>query len=152
MNKIMIGAAALLALSGTAFAGPASDAVQFFYTEPMPVVNDTALNDRFVDPALTQLKNDTRISEEGEGIGCIDFALQISAQDYDETLLAKTLKLTEEVNGDDATVTATFNLFDNDPEADGAVVWSLKNVGGAWKIADIANGNGDWRLSEFDCK
>lgn len=66
--------------------------------------------------------------------------------------MARTLKLTEDVKGDKATVTAKFNLFPTGEEAGRSIVWSLKQVGGAWKIADIAAGTGDWKLSDFECQ
>lgn len=150
MKRTLVTSLAAVAFAGPAFAGPASDAVMFFYSEPLNTVHDPAFHDRFVDPALTQLVNDDRIATESEGMGCIDFALQLDAQDYDDQQLARTLVLSEDVKGDEATVTASFNLFGGDPDADRTIRWSLKKVGGDWKIADIAGQ--EWRLSGFDCK
>ena len=64
----------------------------------------------------------------------------------------KTLKLDEKVSGDAATVTAKFSLLDdNQPESAREIVWSLKKVGTAWKVADIAAPADDWKLSALDC-
>ena len=149
MRLLLALALSLAALP--AFAGPASDAVRFFYT-PEADVTDPALRDRFIDPALAKFKQDDKLSNGGTEIGCIDFALQYDAQDLDDAEMARTLKLTEDVKGDKATVTAKFNLFPTGEEAGRSIVWSLKQVGGAWKIADIASGSGDWKLSDFECQ
>jgi len=133
-----------------AFAGPATDAVKFFYS-PQANVSDPALRDHFVDPALTIFKKDDKLSNNGTEIGCIDFALQFDAQDLDDAEVAKTLKLAEDVKDDIATVTASFRLFPGEDGSKRSIVWSLEQVGGAWKIADIASGTGDWKLSDFEC-
>jgi hypothetical protein len=143
----------LLAIAATAFAmpafaGPASDAVKFFYGSD-DFVADKQFRSRFVDPAVSKFEENDA-APEGE-IGCIDFALQYDAQDMDEAEVTKTLKLAESVSGNDATVTASFRLFPGDDQSKRSIVWSLKKVGKDWKIADIAQGSGEWRLSEFDC-
>ena len=38
-----------------------------------------------------------------------------------------------------------------EPESSREVVWTLKKVGDAWKISDIAAPKSDWKVSEFDC-
>lgn len=141
---------ALSLIALPAVAGPAADAVRFFYT-PQANVSDPALRDRFVDPALAIFEKDDKLSNGGTAIGCIDFALQYDAQDLDDAEVATTLKLTEKVKGDSARVTANFRLFPGEDDSKRSIVWSLKQVGGAWKIADIASGSGDWKLSDFEC-
>lgn len=148
MRFLLTIAVALFA--APAFAGPASDAVRYFYS-PEVSISDPQNRDRFVDPALAQLAADDRLSDGGTEIGCIDFAMQYDAQDLDDEEVAKTLKLTEMVAGDTAEVTAEFRLFPGDESSRRSILWSLRNVGGAWKIADIASAGGDWRFSEFDC-
>lgn len=145
-------AAAFLFVATPAFAGPASDAVMFFYSEPLNTAFDQEFRDRFIDPALAKFKEHDQAIKNGNEIGCIDFALQIDAQDYDDAELKKTLKLAEEVNGDDAMVTASFHLFPGDSESEREIVWELKRVGGTWKIADIGQANGAWRLSDLECE
>jgi len=139
-------AVALVLAAAPAFAGPASDAVQFFYSN-IGAEYDAANRGRFVDPAKSVLDaNET--SEEP----CLDFGLAIDAQDYDDAEIAGTLKLAEDVRGDSAMVTASFSLFPGDPQNDREIVWELRQVGGQWKVSDIGQANGAWRLSEFKCE
>ena len=49
-------------------------------------------------------------------------------------------------------MTAKFSLFENQPDSQREIVWSLKNVDGAWKVSDIESKTSDWKLSELDCK
>lgn len=147
MKSLPLALAVLVALPVAAFAGPPSDAVRFFYSpptyEPSP-----KLRDRFVDPAKAKFAENDK-TPDGD-IGCIDAVLAIDAQDYDEAAIKKTLKLQEKVSGDRATVTATLNIFDG-PDAKREIVWSLRKVGGKWKISDIESKTNGWKLSEFDC-
>jgi hypothetical protein len=132
-------------------AGSPSDAVRFFYS---PVTSETAPENRgrFTEPATTIFKQNDELSAGGDEIGCIDFGLALDAQDYDDAEIARTLKLKESLSGNEATVTATFNLFAGDSNAQRTILWSLKKDGEDWKVADIASETGDWKLSEFDCK
>jgi hypothetical protein len=131
-------------------AGEASDAVMFFYSEPT-YEPDPALRDRFVDPAKSVFAASDKVAVNGDA--CIDWVLAIDAQDYDEATLASTLKLAESVKGDAAEVTATFTLFpDAQANSRREVLWTLREVGGAWKVADIASRTGGWTLSELTCQ
>jgi hypothetical protein len=150
MIRIAFAAFAFSTAAVPALAGPAADAVRFFY-EPVGSPSDPEFRDRFVDPARTKFQENDTLSSNGDEIGCIDFALPVDAQDLDDAEVARTLKLDETVSGDDATVTASFNLFPGEPESRREIVWTLKKVGDAWKIADIAAPKSDWKVSEFDC-
>lgn len=148
MRKRIALTALAVFMAAPAFAGPASDAVKFFYT-PVKWEADPDYRDRFTGPAkaLFDLNDKT---PEGE-MGCVDFGPGIDAQDYDDATIRKTLKLDEEVSGDKATVTATFDLF---PEGDGAkreMKWALQQEAGAWKITDIASVTNGWQLSALNC-
>jgi hypothetical protein len=144
-------AAVLLMPSSALAAGSPSDAVKFFYS---PITSETAPENRdhFTDPALTVFQQNDALAAGGDEIGCIDFGLALDAQDYDDAEVARTLKLEENVSGDDASVVATFNLFSGESDAQRKIVWSLKKVGENWKVSDIASDTGDWKLSEFQCK
>jgi hypothetical protein len=137
-------------LPAPAFAGPASDAVRFFYTPPN-FAADPVLRDRFIDPARAIFEANDKISSDGE-VGCIDFGLAVDAQDYDEGEIARTLDLSEEITGDTAEVTARFQLYPDQEESRREVLWTLARKGGQWKVSDIASLSSDWRLSEFDCQ
>jgi hypothetical protein len=143
-------AAAILAVAATpALAGGASDFVRGFYTD-IQNESDPIYRDKFVDPAKTKLDENDK-TPDGD-VGCIDGILALDAQDYDDQAVKKTLKLDEKVSGETATVTAKFKLFDDsEPDSAREVVWSLKHVGGAWKVADIADAADQWKLSELDC-
>lgn len=146
--RVRVGAliAALLALTAAAFAGPATDAVQPFYTEPGLELQASA-RDRFIDPALNVLNQNDAIKATGEE-GCLDPALAFDDTDDDFAKVTAALTFSETVTGDDAKVFATFRA-ENRPHR---MEWRLKNVGGAWKISDLVSMTGDWSLSQFNCQ
>jgi hypothetical protein len=147
-SSIYLAAAVFLAAT-PAFAGEAEDFVRSFYTD-IQYEADPMYRDKFVDPARAKLEENDK-TPDGD-VGCIDGILALDAQDYDEAAVKKTLKLEEKVSGDDATVTAKFSLLDdNQPDSAREIVWSLKKVGSAWKVADIAAPADDWKLSALDC-
>ncbi|MDP3898257.1 MAG: DUF3828 domain-containing protein [Mesorhizobium sp.] len=131
-----------------AMAGPAGDAVRFFYV-PVQWEADPEFRDRFTGPAKALFDLNDKMPE-GE-IGCIDFGPGIDAQDYDDAMIEKTLKISEEVNGDSATVTGAFTLCPEGDDSAREIKWTLQRVGGKWKIADIASVSSGWKLSELEC-
>jgi hypothetical protein len=146
-------AAICLAAPAAAHAGPASDAVKFFYVPEVRFEANPKYRDRFTEPVTKLFElNDELQRKNPDQIACIDFDPGLDAQDFDQETLAKTLKLRESVNGDEGTVTATFTLFP-DADEDGAreMVWSLKKIDGAWKIADIESRTNGWTLSQLMC-
>jgi len=148
--KSIIAVAILTATLSAARAGEATETVRGFYTD-VDFEPDPAMRDRFVDPARAKFEENDKLSGNGAEVGCIDFVLSIDGQDYDEKVLASTLQLSEEDNGDEATVTATFSLFDGQPDSEREILWSLTNVDGDWKVSDIESRTNDWKLSAFDC-
>lgn len=150
MRLPALAAAVAMLLPAPASAGPASDAVRFFYAPPN-FEGDRALRDRFVDPARAIFEANDKMSS-GEEVGCIDFGLAVDAQDYDEAEIARSLDLSEETSGATAEVTATFRLFPDEQGSRREILWSLAREDGEWKVSDIASLSGDWRLSEFDCR
>lgn len=145
-----------LALLGSApiaaQAGPASDLVRSFYQPEVAFEADPLIRDRFTSPALDVLEKNDALVAAGDEIGCLSFVLSIDAQDYDQSEIDRTLKLTESENGQDAAVTAEFQLFPNADDSGRTILWTLKRVGDQWKIADIASPESEWRLSEFACQ
>ncbi len=133
-----------------AMAGPASDAVKFFYTQGR-FVGDPDYRDRLVEPVKKLFDQNDAALASADGLPCIDADPALDAQDFDDAELARTLKLSETVNGDQAEVTATFDLFADSEDASREMVWSLKNIDGRWKVADIASKTNGWRLSELEC-
>ncbi len=149
--KLPLLAAALTALvPSVAMAGPASDAVKFFYTQGR-FVGDPDYRDRFVEPVKNLFDQNDAALASPDGVPCIDSDPALDAQDFDDGELARTLKLAEALNGDRAEVTATFSLFPGEQDASREMVWSLKNVDGKWKVADIASVTNGWKLSELEC-
>jgi hypothetical protein len=142
-----LAAALVLAISGTAIAGEAADAVKPFYDRP-GLELEPAERGRFIDPAKTVLDQNDAIKASGEGQGCLDPALPFDDSDYDPAEVTKTLKLAETVNGDDAKVVATFNVADGMARLE----WKLRKVDGGWKVADIVSITKDWALSQFNCE
>ena len=150
IKRVCLAAALVLGVPTLALAGPASDAVRAFYA-PVGFEADPAMRGHFVDPAKSIFEQYDKSSANSEEVGCIDFVLAIDAQDYDQGELDRTLKLVESVAGNEATVTATFSLFPNSPDAARSIEWSLKKVGAEWKVSDIASKASGWRLSTFEC-
>lgn len=143
--RILLLAAAITAASSPALAGAASDAVAFFYenigAEAMPENRHL-----FTDAARAALDENDRVGEETGGI-CLDFVMTLDAQDFDDDEVARTLTLSEELDGDVAYVTADFSVFGEDR----SVEWTLMDEDGEWKVADVAIPGRGWRLSELEC-
>ncbi|MER8728925.1 DUF3828 domain-containing protein [Mesorhizobium sp. M0500] len=152
MKLPLFVAALSMAVPAAAFAGPAANAVKFFYVPSVKFEADAQYRDRFTAPVTKLFElNDNAAKNHPDEVPCIDFAPGLDAQDYDEKTVAKTLTLAETLDGDSAEVTATFNLF---PEGDGSkrqMVWSLKKIDGQWKVADITSKTSGWTLSALEC-
>jgi Protein of unknown function (DUF3828) len=152
MKLTLLVAALSIALPATAFAGPASNAVKFFYVPAVKFEADEQYRDRFTEPVIKRFElNDEATKKNPDEVACIDFDPGLDAQDFDQNTVSKTLKLDEVVAGDSAEVTATFNLFPEGDDSKREMVWSLKKVDGAWKISDITSKTSDWTLSQLEC-
>src|SRR3954468_22898455 len=112
----LLAFAVLAATLTAAHAGGAADTVRAFYTD-VEFEADPGFRDRFVDPARAKFDENDKQSNNGEEVGCIDFVLARDAQDYDEKVLAKTLEISEQVEGDSATVDAKFSLFEGQDDS-----------------------------------
>lgn len=152
MRPIVLAAALSIALPAAAFAGPASDAVKFFYVPVVKFEADEQYRDRFTEP-VTKLfdLNDRAIKKNPDQVACIDFDPGLDAQDFDQKTISKTLKLSETLDGDTAQVVASFELFPEGDDSQREMHWSLKKVDGRWKISDIASKTSDWTLSQLEC-
>lgn len=154
--RTVLQSLALLSLALTLLSMPVAaqemsptEAVRFFY-DPPSYEPDPAVRDHFTDPARSKFDQNDKISTDGET--CFDWVLGLDAQDYDEAVLARTLKLEADEAGDTATVTATFSLFDDQPDSAREIVWSLKRIDGGWKISDIWSKTNDWKVSTLECQ
>lgn len=143
--------AGAMLLAASAHAGPASDAVAFFYT-PVRYEPDPDFRDRFTGAAKALFEQNDRAVEKNDGLGCIDFSPGIDGQDFDDALVKKTLKLTEAISGDSATVTARFKLFANGDDTDREMLWTLEKAGSKWLVSDLRSVTNDWTLSDFTCE
>ena len=152
MRLTVLVAALTTALPAVAFAGPASDAVKFFYVPEVKFEAEAQYRDRFTEP-VTKLfdLNDQATKKNPDQVACIDFDPGLDAQDFDQKTVSKTLKLSEKLDGDNAEVTASFSLFSEGDDAKREMVWSLKKIDGKWKISDIASKTSDWKLSALEC-
>jgi hypothetical protein len=153
--KLALALVVLFSLATPAFAGPASDAVKFFYVPQVKFEADAKYRDRFTEPVTKLFElNDAAQRKNPDELACIDFDPGLDAQDFDQKTVSKTLKLAEALDGDAGTVTATFTLFPADAGVEGAareMVWSVKKIDGKWKIADIASKTNGWTLSQLEC-
>ncbi|TIU87975.1 MAG: hypothetical protein E5W06_03885, partial [Mesorhizobium sp.] len=129
MRPMMLAVAISIALPAAALAGPASNAVKFFYVPEVKFEADAKYRDRFTEPVTKLFEaNDKARKEKPDEVSCIDFDPGLDAQDFDQKTVSKTLKLAEAVNGDTAEVTASFNLFPEGDDSKREMVWSLKKV------------------------
>jgi hypothetical protein len=153
MKRSLLLAALCISSPITAFAGPASDAVKFFYIPEVKFEADAQYRSRFTEPVTKLFElNDAAIQKNPDQLACIDFDPGLDAQDFDQATIDKTLKLSEQIDGDTAQVTAIFDLFPTgEDDSNREMVWSMKKVGGEWKIADIASKTNNWKLSELGC-
>lgn len=152
MKRILLLAALSLSSPVLAYAGPASDAVKFFYSPEVKFEADAEYRSRFTAPVIKLFElNDQEIAKNPDQLACIDFDPGLDAQDFDQGTVNKTLKLSENVTGDEAQVTATFYLLGDDADSAREMVWSMKKIGGDWKIADISSKTNNWTLSELGC-
>lgn len=145
LSRSVFAVAAILLSSNGAFAGPASDAVRWFY-ENVGKEAEPESRARFTGAARAYLDANDRAWEEREEV-CLDFGMTIDAQDYDEAEIARSLELTESVQGDGAIVMAKFSNFGQRQTLE----WTLERDGRMWLVADIMSLQGGWRLSEFSC-
>ena len=152
MRLTVLVAALSIALPAAAVAGPASNAVKFFYVPAVKFEADEQYRDRFTEP-VTKLfdLNDQATKKNPDEVACIDFDPGLDAQDFDQKTVSKTLKLAEKLDGDNAEVTASFSLFSEGDGSKRDMVWSLKKIDGKWKISDIASKTSDWTLSALEC-
>jgi hypothetical protein len=148
-SRPIVATLGLLCLAGPAVAGPPEDLVRIFYND-VPDISAPELRRHFVDPALSVLARDEEMKQREGEMGCLDFIVQIDGQDFDPAVVDRTLAFEEVIEGDKATVTASFESFEG-ADAKQRIVWSLLESDGAWKVADIASPGGDWRLGEMAC-
>lgn len=152
MRLTVLVAVLSTALPAAAFAGPASDAVKFFYVPAVKFEADEQYRDRFTEPVTKLFElNDQATKKHPDEVACIDFDPGLDAQDFDQKSVSKTLKLSEKRDGDNAEVTASFSLFSEGDDSKREMVWSLKKIDGKWKISDIASKTSDWKLSALEC-
>jgi hypothetical protein len=144
--RYLPAACVMLVLSGPAFAGPPSDAVRYFYRN-IGSETEPDNRDRFTGFARAALDANEQAAN-GGGAACIDFILALDSRDLDQNEVDSSLTLNETMNGPTANVTADFTLFRQPHE----VEWSLQQVDGVWKVADIASRTGNWRLSGLRCR
>ncbi|MGB8816872.1 MAG: hypothetical protein WCC66_03015 [Rhizobiaceae bacterium] len=144
MKRLFV-AAMLATAAAPAFAETPTEAVSFFYKDPGSELSPEN-RDRFIGKAKEMLDLSS-MDEESESGPCVNFMLSLGAQDFDEVELEKSLVFAEAIAGDQATVKATFEFFDEP----GEIIWSLERAGETWKISDIASTKDDWKLSTLDC-
>ena len=142
----LIAVLILTVTTSIALAGPASDVVRPFYLHPGLELEVSARGE-FIDPARKVLNLNDEIRQGGEE-GCLDPSLPFNDTKFDHGEVVATLKLEELVTDNDATVVAKFMAEGREQ----AVQWRLKDIGGRWRIADVASMSKDWALSRFQCE
>ncbi len=95
---ILFAASLSCAMPAAAFAGPASDAVRFFYA-PVRYEAELQYRDRFTEPVTKLFELNDKSQETPGQAPCIDFGPGLDAQDYDERTVARTLRLSEKIDG-----------------------------------------------------
>lgn len=111
--------------------------------------SDLAVADRnsFVDPAKTVLEKNEVLKKSGQG-DCLDQNMALDEVPYDKSVLDKTYKSLESINGDQARVVVAF-VEGSEPHR---LEWKLKKVDGVWKITDLLSVTGEWALSQYQCE
>lgn len=142
----LIALLALTAFASAAFAGEPSEVVRPFYLQPGLELERSA-REHFIDPGRKVLNQNDMIRQGGEE-GCLDPALPFNDTNFDLAEVASTLDLEEVVSGREATVVARFKAEGQEQ----AVQWRLKDIGGRWRISDMASMSKDWALSRFQCE
>jgi len=142
----LIALLALTAFASAAFAGEPSEVVRPFYLQPGLELEQSA-REHFIDPGRKVLNQNDLIRQGGEE-GCLDPALPFNDTNFDLAEVASTLDLEEVVSGREATVVARFKAEGQEQ----AVQWRLKDIGGRWRISDMASMSKDWALSRFQCE
>jgi hypothetical protein len=140
MLRLLLSAAAFC-LCFPALAGEPSDVVKYFYENPDEAFNTE--NTRLGVPVIAVMKAHAASEEP-----CVDFSPVMDAQDWDEAEVKSSLKLDEKLDGDAASVAATFKLFGEDRTVD----WALAKQAEGWKVVEISSKVGEWALSKFECK
>ncbi|TIO42525.1 MAG: hypothetical protein E5Y00_33645, partial [Mesorhizobium sp.] len=93
MRPMMLAVAISIALPAAALAGPASNAVKFFYVPEVKFEADAKYRDRFTEPVTKLFEaNDKARKEKPDEVSCIDFDPGLDAQDFDQKTVSKTLK------------------------------------------------------------
>ncbi|MCC0031439.1 MAG: DUF3828 domain-containing protein [Brucellaceae bacterium] len=139
---------ACLLFATPAAAGEPSDLVARFYSGELSLFEE-AVADAHTGGSLQAFLGEVFDHEaKRDDMMCLDFDPVIDAQDFDEAELASTLVLNEEVNSDGAIVDAGFSLF-GEPRS---VVWTLRRIGGEWRVTDIASDESGWRISDMACE
>lgn len=156
MNRFVLaalGIAAFLPSAAEAQAADAAGTVRGFYVPSIWNPLEEGNLSPMTGPALALFQKSAKMSAESGETGCVDFVVTVGGQDYDDQEIARTVR-TEETGTTakgDTLVTALFRIFPDDP-ADQEIRWTMREVDGAWKVADIESPEGDWRLSTLPCE
>ena len=144
MHRFILTSTMLLAFCAGAAAGPATEAVRFFY-QPIRFEGDPEFRDRFVDAAKTVFDLNDAAAKNPDNAPCIDFNPGLDAQDYDEGEVAKSLSFAETANDDTADVTAKFNVLPGRPRrrARGA----LDDEAGRSRLEGVRHPVGEWSVA-----
>lgn len=146
MRLVALAAALFMALTGFALAQPYPTPEALLEAFYQPYLDDSFADDdsSFRSRALQALyDHDAEITPEGE-IGAIEFDPFISGQDY---AISNLVIGAAGIAGDSASVTVTFDNFDQPVVLD----YSLVREDGGWKIDDVASSQGEYpyRLTEI---
>lgn len=142
---------ATLMLASPALSATPSEAVAFFYSPPK-FEPDVELRARFTGSAKALFDQNDKVLAEDQEVGCMDFSPGIDAQDYDDAEIARTMKMSEAIDGNTAKVTARFNLFPGSEEYQREMIWTLENVNESWLVSDIESVTSKWKLSDIKCE
>lgn len=152
MNRALVLSLGLLAATGPAAAQDVAAAVRALYAPTVwnPLESDDL--SKLTGPALALFERNAAQSAESGEMGCIDFVVTVGGQDFDEEEVARSIRT--EVAGitseGDAQVEAHFRSFPGE-EADQEIRWTMREVDGVWKVADIESPADNWILSTFPC-
>ncbi|MBA3446422.1 MAG: hypothetical protein H0T56_02215, partial [Pseudaminobacter sp.] len=122
--KLVLAVSMVVLAPLAAYAGEPSEIVRSFYMPEVISGMEPEMRASFTDPALGVFEKNDQIADSGEG-ACIDFALSIDGQDYDQAEIDRTLELDETLSGDEAIGTASFHLFPGQADSRRLIVWTM---------------------------
>ncbi|WAJ30088.1 hypothetical protein [Antarcticirhabdus aurantiaca] len=155
--RYLIRSALVVAGLGVVAPAGAQESAEVFlrslYQEPIYNPLEDGGADKLTGDALEALRTSETQSQEGEGVGCIDFVVTVSGQDYDGDAIRKTLAIEPAPADAEWPLEkgeARFLVSFTQAGEKTTLFYDLLEVDGAWRINDVANtAEEGWTMSQL---